>query len=133
MLSGLLASGFVGLVNEALAKVNPAQGVLVIDGHFIELLIGARVLNVSLHQGRAKLNILDQHLFLSDGFFDERGLLGSELMRRLVLGFLLLGVRACHTHRNEQEKEGDLPKRHVKLLGKFFQVIPAPTVPLRLG
>ena len=116
-------AGFVCLVEEAPAEVDAAQRVLVFDRHLVELHVGPRVLDVGLHQRRALLNGLDQHLFASDGSFHQRGLFGGELVRLFVLR-LLLCVRAGYGQNKDQDGEGDLPKRHVKLLGQVLPGLP---------
>ena len=114
---GLNARGFiVSLVDEALGEVDTAQRILIVDRYLIELDIGLGVLDIGLNQGRALLDVLDQHLLARDGLHHQRGLFGSELVRLFVLRFLFC-VRAGRTQGNDQEGEGDLPKRHVKLLG----------------
>ena len=114
MLGG--CSRLVGLVEEAFAEIDAAQNVLVVDRHLKQLDVGSRVLDVGLHQRRAQLNVLDQLFLLAYGPFNQCSLLGGELVRLLVLWFLLC-VRASHTQENHQEGEGELPKHHVKLLG----------------
>jgi len=105
----------VGLVDKALAEVHAAQNVLVFNRHLVELHVGLGVLDVGLHQRRALLDVLDQHLLASHGALHQRGLLGGQRVRLLVFG-LLFGVRANRAEGEDQEGEGDLPKRHVKLL-----------------
>ena len=56
-LDGCIAR-LIGLVEESLAKIDTAQGVLIIDRNFIQLHIGPRVLDVGLHQGRPLLDRL---------------------------------------------------------------------------
>ena len=71
----------VGLVEKALAEVDAAQHVLVGDRHLVELDVRPGVLDVGLHQRRALLNVLDQHLFAADGLLHQRRLFRRELVR----------------------------------------------------
>ena len=121
----------VGSVKEALAEVDAAQHVLVGDRHLIELLVRLRVLNIGLHQRRALLNVLDQHLFAADSPLHQGSLLLRELVRLGELGFLLFRIRAGDAEGNKQEGEGDLPKRHVRLLSCVLSslLLAACTVP----
>ena len=77
---GFFASGLVGLVEKYLAEVNAAQHVLVGDRHLVELDVRLGVLDISLHQGSALLNVLDQHLFPANGPFHQCRLLRCELV-----------------------------------------------------
>ena len=113
----------VSLVEEALGKVDTAQRVLVVDRNLVKLDVGTRVLDIGLHQRRALLDILDQHFLARDGLYHQGGLFGSKLVRLLVLWFFF-GIRAGRTHCNDQEGEGYLPKRHVKLLGFGLPNVP---------
>jgi hypothetical protein len=114
VLGGL--SGLEGLVEEALAEIDAAEHVLVRDRHLIELHIRLGVLNVGFDQRSAQLDILDQHLFAANGSLNQRSLIRCKLVSLGVAGFLLFRVRASHTEDHKQEGEGDLPKRHVRLL-----------------
>jgi len=103
------------LVDKSLAEINPAENVLVVNRNLVELYIGPRVLNVGFHQRRTLLDGLDDVLFAQDSLVDQCRLLRCKWMYRLVFGFLL-SICAGGTHGDDQEGEGDLPKRHVKLL-----------------
>ena len=115
----LLLLGRVGLVEESLAEVHAAEHVVIRHGNCVELHIRLGVLNVGLHQRRALLDVLDQHLLLGDGLLHQRSLLGGKRAGGLELR-LLLRVRAAHTEAQDQKGEGELPKHHVQLLVQYF-------------
>ena len=124
-----LRAGRVALVEKRLAEVHAAQNELIVGRHFVQLHVGTRVLDVCLHQGRAYLNVLDQHFFLQDGPIHEGGLFWGK--QACLFVFWLVRVRAGHTQSNDQEGEGDLPKSHVKLLDGFVQILLQPLAPAR--
>jgi hypothetical protein len=102
-----LAARLVGLVEEALAEIDAAQHILVRDRHLIELDVRLGVLDIGLHQRRALLNILDQHLFAANGLLHQCCLLRRELMHLRIL-WLLLFAYAQDTQRVMSRKVRDV-------------------------
>ena len=107
----------VRLVEESLAEIHPAQGVLIVDRNLVQLHIRPRVLNVGLHQRRPLLDRLDQNLLLRDRLLHQRALFRRQRMRLLVLGRFLLPIRAGHTQHQNKQGERNLSKHHSQAPG----------------